>query len=110
MEHMLLKSAPNQVWLMDGKGFMVTSGAYKTYLAGSANQIEVGHPSIEPRLFTYPQWLSMLQQSPAVNQAKSNRSQLDSTRIGGCACARHGCFIPHAMVDFQKGEQYVCSI
>jgi len=69
-EHMLLKSAPNEVWLMDGKGFMVTSGAYKTYLAGSANRIEVGLPSIEPRLFTYPRWLSMprseirLQQSP----------------------------------------------
>ena len=70
VEHMLLKSAPNEVWLMDGKGFMVTSGAYKTYLAGSANQIEVGLPSIEPQLFTYPRWLSMprseigLQQSP----------------------------------------------
>ncbi|KAG1863200.1 hypothetical protein DFJ58DRAFT_656481 [Suillus subalutaceus] len=25
--------------------------------------------------------------------------------IGGCACARHGCFVPHAMVDFQKGER-----
>jgi len=37
VEHMLLKSAPNEVWLMDGKGFMVTSWAYKTYLAGSAN-------------------------------------------------------------------------
>ncbi|KIM50374.1 hypothetical protein SCLCIDRAFT_145643, partial [Scleroderma citrinum Foug A] len=24
-----------------------------------------------------------------------------------CACARHGCFVPHAMVDFQKGEQQV---
>jgi len=52
-KHMLLKSASNDVWLMDGKGFMVTSGAYKTYLAGSVNQIEVDYPSIEPWSFTH---------------------------------------------------------
>jgi len=40
-EHMLLKQAPNEVWLMDGKGFMVTSELYKSYLAGSANRVEV---------------------------------------------------------------------
>ena len=38
------------------------------------------------------------------------RNQLALTGIGGCACARHGCFVPHAMVDFQKGEQYVLYI
>ncbi|KAL4070350.1 hypothetical protein J3A83DRAFT_4057023, partial [Scleroderma citrinum] len=40
-----------------------------------------------------------------VNQANANRGHLASTEIGGCACARHECFILHAMVDFQKGEQ-----
>ncbi|KAG1776256.1 hypothetical protein EV702DRAFT_1180067 [Suillus placidus] len=30
---------------------------------------------------------------------------LESTGIGGVACARHGCFVPHSMVDFQKGER-----
>ncbi|KAG1786721.1 uncharacterized protein HD556DRAFT_1414001 [Suillus plorans] len=25
--------------------------------------------------------------------------------IGGVACARHGCFVPHSMVDFQKGKR-----
>ncbi|KAG2341717.1 hypothetical protein BDR05DRAFT_949541 [Suillus weaverae] len=24
---------------------------------------------------------------------------------GGCACARHSCFVPHSMVDFQKGKR-----
>ena len=43
----------------------------------------------------------------AVNQANAQRNQLAATGIGGCACARHGCFIPHSMVNFQKGEQYV---
>ncbi|KAG1792281.1 uncharacterized protein HD556DRAFT_1309358 [Suillus plorans] len=32
---------------------------------------------------------------------------LEATGIGGCACARHGCFVPHAMVDFQKGERQI---
>lgn len=43
----------------------------------------------------------------AVNQANSNRKNLDATGVGACACARHGCFIPHSVVDFQKGERCV---
>lgn len=42
----------------------------------------------------------------AVNGKNAKHNHLDSTRIGACACARHGCFIPHSVVDFQKGEQH----
>ncbi|KAG2056182.1 hypothetical protein BDR06DRAFT_981588 [Suillus hirtellus] len=35
----------------------------------------------------------------------NNHHALEATGIGGCACARHGCFVPHSMVDFQKGER-----
>ncbi|KAG2141225.1 hypothetical protein DEU56DRAFT_870760 [Suillus clintonianus] len=41
----------------------------------------------------------------AVNQANAARHKLESTGIGGVACAQHGCFVPHSMVDFQKGER-----
>jgi Kyakuja-Dileera-Zisupton transposase len=41
----------------------------------------------------------------AVNQANADRHKLESTGIGGVACARHGNFVPNAMVDFQKGER-----
>ncbi|KAG2137902.1 uncharacterized protein EDB93DRAFT_1106518 [Suillus bovinus] len=41
----------------------------------------------------------------AVNQANATQHKLESTGIGGVACARHGCFVPHAMVDFQKGKR-----
>ena len=42
-EHMLLKNASQELWLMDGKGFMVASEPYKRYLARSVNQVEVSH-------------------------------------------------------------------
>ncbi|KAG1817738.1 hypothetical protein EV424DRAFT_1347851 [Suillus variegatus] len=41
----------------------------------------------------------------AVDQANASHHRLEATGIGGCTCARHGCFVPHAMVDFQKGER-----
>jgi len=41
----------------------------------------------------------------AVNQANANRRNLEATGIGATACARHGCFCPHSVVDFQKGER-----
>jgi hypothetical protein len=41
-----------------------------------------------------------------MNAANISRKNRDATGIGACACARHGCFIPQAVVDFQKGERY----
>jgi len=41
----------------------------------------------------------------AVSQANTNRHNLYATGIGACACGRHGCFVPHSVVDFQKGER-----
>jgi hypothetical protein len=32
---------------------------------------------------------------------------MEATGIGAAACARHGCYYPHSVVDFQKGEKYV---
>ena len=40
-EHMVSKSASQELWLMDGKGFMVTSDPYKEYVARSVNHVEV---------------------------------------------------------------------
>lgn len=41
----------------------------------------------------------------AVNEANANRHDMEYTGIGGCACARHGAFVPNSMVNFQKGER-----
>ena len=40
-EHMKPKNPDEELWLMDGSGYMVTSGMYKQYLANSSNPIEV---------------------------------------------------------------------
>ncbi|KAI5998314.1 hypothetical protein EDC04DRAFT_2584947 [Pisolithus marmoratus] len=90
-EHMPPKNAGNETWLMDGQGYMVASQDYKTYLGGTTNKI----------------MHSNCNNHHTISQANHNRGQLTSMGIGGCACARHGCFIPHLMVDFQKGEQQV---
>ncbi|KAG1795293.1 uncharacterized protein HD556DRAFT_1364311 [Suillus plorans] len=79
----------DEVWLSDGLGFMVGKDRYKMHLAEAADTVEK----------------SSCNNHRAVNQANAARHKLESTGIGGVACARHGCFVPHSMVDFQKGEK-----
>src|ERR1700683_3528882 len=43
----------------------------------------------------------------AVHEANMLKQHLLYTGIGAAACPRHGCFVPHSVVDFQKGERYV---
>ncbi|KAF8834188.1 hypothetical protein BDN67DRAFT_992716 [Paxillus ammoniavirescens] len=43
----------------------------------------------------------------AVNQVHATQKHLAATGIGAIACARHGCFVPDTVVDFQKGEWQV---
>ncbi|KAG1870329.1 hypothetical protein F4604DRAFT_1881284 [Suillus subluteus] len=73
----------DEVWLSDGLGFMVGKDRYKMHLAEAADMVE--------------------------KSSCNNHRALESTGIGGVACARHGCFVPHAMVDFKKGERRVTS-
>ncbi|KAG1839346.1 hypothetical protein F4604DRAFT_1885303 [Suillus subluteus] len=79
----------DEVWLSDGLGFMVGKDRYKMHLAEAADMVEK----------------SSCNNHRAVNQANAARHKLESTGIGGVACARHGCIVPHSMVDFQKGER-----
>ena len=41
----------------------------------------------------------------AVNRVNTTQKHLQATGIGATACARHGCFFPQSVVDFQKGER-----
>ncbi|KAG1832772.1 hypothetical protein EV424DRAFT_1312516 [Suillus variegatus] len=88
-EHLHLVHPSNEVSLMDGHGFMVGDALYKEHLAIAQDTIQ--------RL--------ECNKHRTVNQANASCHRLEATGIGSCACAWHGCFVPHAMVDFQKGER-----
>ncbi|KAG1836908.1 hypothetical protein F4604DRAFT_1602134, partial [Suillus subluteus] len=88
-EHMFPANPTDEVALTDGLGFMVGDGRYKLHLAKAQDIVH--------RLDC--------NNHRAVNQANASRHNLEATGIGSCACARHGCFVPHSMVDFQKGER-----
>ncbi|KAG1888829.1 hypothetical protein F4604DRAFT_1915889 [Suillus subluteus] len=88
-EHLHAANPIDEVSLMDGHGFMVGDTMYKAHLANAKDTMQ----------------RSECNNHRAVNQANVSHHRLKATGIGGCACARHGCFVPHAMVDFQKGER-----
>lgn len=108
-EHMKMRQPRNDVPLSHGAGYMVAPGPYKTHLAVAQEDREVRNhyrDNAELRL-TLDVVLkrSKCNNHRAVNQANANRSNLEATGIGATACARHGCFCPHSVVDFQKGER-----
>ncbi|KAI6101379.1 hypothetical protein EV401DRAFT_2061384 [Pisolithus croceorrhizus] len=70
-EHMHEQRPDDQVWLMDGHGFMKST----------CNNHKV------------------------ISQASASHGKLNSTGVGATACVWHGCFYPHSVVDFQKGER-----
>ncbi|KAG1868423.1 hypothetical protein F4604DRAFT_1927293 [Suillus subluteus] len=88
-EHLHPTHPEDKVWLTDGQCFMVARARYQAHLAISKDSAQ----------------RSECNNHRAVNQANASRHKLETTGIGGCACARHGCFVPNSMVDFQKGER-----
>ncbi|KAI6006640.1 hypothetical protein F5J12DRAFT_782886 [Pisolithus orientalis] len=87
-QHMKMNKPELDVSLSDGKGYMVSEAPYQTHLQQSLDNKE----------------RSTCSNHRAINAANINKSNLWSTGIGATACARHGCFVPHSVVDFQKGE------
>ncbi|KAI6006387.1 hypothetical protein EDC04DRAFT_2583076, partial [Pisolithus marmoratus] len=90
-QHMKMNKPESDVALSDGKGYMVSEGPYQSHLQQSLDSKE----------------RSTCSNHRAINAANINKSNLRSTGIGATACARHGCFVPHSVVDFQKGERYM---
>ncbi|KAG1797829.1 uncharacterized protein HD556DRAFT_1431037 [Suillus plorans] len=88
-EHLYPTHPEDEVWLTDSKGFMVGRVRYQAHLAVAQDSAQ----------------RSECNNHRAVNQANASRHKLEATGISGCMCARHGCFVPNSMVDFQKGER-----
>lgn len=106
LEHMRMKKSEDDVFLSDGEGYMVALTPYQKHLEGSSETTQVCHISIclSSHCSSIHQRATCANHK-AVNQANSNRKNLEATGVGACACARHGCFVPHCVVDFQKGER-----
>ncbi|KAM6503384.1 hypothetical protein JOM56_000327 [Amanita muscaria] len=88
-QHMKMKRPEDDVALSDGLGYMVNDKCYQSHIRSAADNKDK----------------SACHNHRAVNSANTNKSNLRATGIGATACARHGCFVPHSVVDFYKGEQ-----
>ncbi|KAI6041034.1 hypothetical protein EDC04DRAFT_2566131 [Pisolithus marmoratus] len=96
-EHMHERWPTDQVWLMDRCSFMVTNPPYQAYLKVT--------PHITEK--------SPCNNHKAISHANASCGKLNSMGVGATACAQHGCFYPHSVVDFQKGERQLnmdCSL
>lgn len=106
--HLRMRRGEDDVSLSDGEQFMVTRGPYAEHLAQAPERQIVSHfqwtCSLVTHLITQK---SRCHNHRAQNNGQIHRQHLDCTGKGACACARHGAFIPHCVVDFQKGERFV---
>ncbi|KAI6028111.1 hypothetical protein EDC04DRAFT_2605846 [Pisolithus marmoratus] len=96
--------APNQVLICQqtGKSAM-TDGNF------TAQHMKMNKPELDVALSDGKGYMvaerSTCSNHRAINAENINKSNLQSTGIGATACAWHGCFVPHSVVDFQKGER-----
>ncbi|KAH9474718.1 hypothetical protein JR316_0013183 [Psilocybe cubensis] len=88
-DHLQQRNSADDVWLTDGESFMTNNQRYKRHLDTA---IEIKEPPTCNKF-------------RAENNAERAHNGCDVTGVGGHACARHGCFAPGSMVDFQKGER-----
>ncbi|KAG2117531.1 hypothetical protein BD769DRAFT_1672572 [Suillus cothurnatus] len=90
-QHMTMRMPHLDISLSDGLGYMVNDQEYQTHLLLAVESKE----------------RSSCSNHRAINTANISRSNLRATGVGATACARHGCFVPHSIVDFQKGERHM---
>ncbi|KAK7686644.1 hypothetical protein QCA50_010244 [Cerrena zonata] len=88
-DHLAMKYDSDNVPLSDGHGYIVTRAPFDAYLAATSDPVTVEPSCHEHR---------------AVTQQNRSHAHLDVTGIGAIACGRHGCFYPHSVVNFRKGE------
>jgi hypothetical protein len=113
LEHIIPKCPEKDVWLSDGTQFMTSESAYQNHLATAVEETQVCHVHLA---FVWGLGLKLFkkhkcQNHRAISQANVHRKDhLRATGVGACACGRHGCFYPHSVVDFQKGERCISCV
>jgi hypothetical protein len=107
-EQLKMKKPQDDVHLTDGDAFFTTRKPYYDHLKVAREIREVYSHFIPKRMALSG---SMKKRTcndyTAIHKANMLKQHLLHTGIGAAACPRHGCFVPHSVVDFQKGERCV---
>lgn len=106
-QHMIMKNPALDVTLADGLSYKAEEDPYQGHCSQvhEFKQVEMSLLCISLEFLLKQLQRSTCNNHKAVKSSSTNKKNLDATGIGGCACGRHGCFIPTCIVDFQKGEQ-----
>ncbi|KIJ92587.1 hypothetical protein K443DRAFT_113364, partial [Laccaria amethystina LaAM-08-1] len=91
--HKAQRHPEDDVWLKSGEGYMKYSDLFP-------NDFQEADEDQTPTC----------NEHHAVNDKSRIHKGCDSTGLGASACLRHGCYCPGGVVDFQKGERYLCDI
>jgi len=107
-DHLKMKRPENDVALSPGGRYMVEPTRYQAHLKSAIDHREVSNfcnclSVLKPDSIKK----STCSDHKAVNRVNQTQGHLQATGIGAVACARHGCFFPQSVVDFQKGERYI---
>src|ERR1700683_4807194 len=84
VEQIKMKNPEDDVLLSDGHAFMTTNESYQRHLCVAKE----------------PKQKITCNDHSAIQKANLLRQHLIHTGIAARACARHSCFVLHAMVDF----------
>jgi len=106
-QRMNVSDPKDDVVLVDGEGYFVERRPYEEHLR-SAEDI----PYVSGMMMVQVKYyIDSGNKEPtcvdhkAANDSNFGHKNLDITGVMGCACARHGCFIPHSMTNMHKGER-----
>ncbi|KAF8956034.1 hypothetical protein BDZ97DRAFT_1672276, partial [Flammula alnicola] len=94
-DHLNQKNEHDDVHLTNGEAFMTAPKPYEEHLVDAAKHAhKYAHPTCH------------------VHRAHKDGEKVAAGRrvrgIGAQACARHGCFCPSSVVDFELGERQMC--
>lgn len=106
-DHLKTRRPENDIRLTPGGGYMVEPTRYEDHLKEAIDYQEASSLFkyvLQYKLIICPQ-KSTCSDHKAVNRVNNTQKHLQATGIGATACARHGCFFPQSVVDFQKGER-----
>src|SRR5277367_6631213 len=104
-EHLKMRSTDKDVRLANEEGYIVNDVDYQRHLSEGFEIREVCVPHDLINVNLPPIKKSQCANHQAISQSNARKDHLEATRIGACACSHHGCFVPHSVVDFQKGER-----